>query len=268
MSAPTPLPKGLVPPDFRTSRLLGIFNTLFAAEILLCGLCMCGYTATIPFTSKVMTSMGAQIDQQNAKLRANQLSAIEQMEKDAKTEQQKIDAAAKRLEFEKRPKTSFGSIMDFNKVTMGDSKLMIWSWAELFTGIVLNLAMMISGIGLMHWKPWSRSVAVWTALAKIVRLVLLYGFFILMIVPALSQRIGQMVADMMEQQGTPMPAGGVNPGEFMGKLYTITYSGFGLGFMLCGLVYPVLLLWWLTRPGVKSACSGRFRLPKEPNQPC
>ena len=69
MSAPTPLPKGLVPPDFRTSRLLGIFNTLFASEILLCGLCMCGYTATLPLTSKVMTSMGAQIDKQNAQLR-------------------------------------------------------------------------------------------------------------------------------------------------------------------------------------------------------
>ena len=190
------------------------------------------------------------------------------MEKDAKTEQQKIDAAAKRIEFEKRPKASFGSIMDFNKVTMGDSKL-----------DDLELGRTAVGNHLEHRDAGFRDrfdaleavVAIGRGLdsfGEILRLVLLYGFFILTIVPSLSQRIGRMVAEMMEQQGTPMPAGGINPGEFLGKLYTITYSGFGFGFMLCGLIYPVLSIWWLTRPGVKSACSGRFRLPKEPNQPC
>ncbi len=63
-------------------------------------------------------------------------------------------------------------------------------------------------------------------------------------------------------KGRPWRAG------FFAKMYTVMYTGMGLGVMLTGVIFPAILLWCLTRPGVKSACSGQWKSPKEPNQPC
>jgi hypothetical protein len=268
MSGPAPLPKGLVPPNFRTARLVGIFNTLFAFEILLCGLCMGGYSVTQFWTMKLLSSFQAIAEKNAALMHENQRASIEQDEKDAKNDQQKIEAAARRLDFERKPKNPFGMGADLSKLAITEPAMIAWIWVELLTGLVLNIALLASGIGLMHWKPWAVRLGIWAALLKILRLVLVHGYAVLVLVPMYSAKIGPVVAEMMQQQGQPVPAFGPDPGLTFTRIYTISYSAFGVSYIICALIYPVLLLWWLTRPGVKSACSGRFRLPKEPNQPC
>ena len=41
---------------------------------------------------------------------------------------------------------------------------------------------------------------IWTAVLKIARLVLIYGFFIIVIVPNFSEKLGHMVGEMMNAQ--------------------------------------------------------------------
>jgi hypothetical protein len=262
-----PAPTGIVPPNFRSARLMGIFNVVFGAILITGGVCGAGYTLTLPLWGRVFSQITAQAEQQANAARKAELEAVKDQEKAAKTEKEKIETAARRIELENRPVVMMPGTMDFSKMGFTDPAFIAWTWTEVLSGIVLNLMMIVSGVGICHWKPGARRVGVWTAILKIVRLVLLWGFFVIAIVPSFARKMGEVVAQMMAQQpGMRMP-GGVPPQEFFAQVYAITYSAMGVMFIVFGVIYPAIVLWVLTRPGVKSACSGLLKLPKEPNQP-
>jgi hypothetical protein len=263
-------PRGVVAPNFRAPRLIGIFSVVFASELLIVGLCLGGYVSILPTLGRLMDASQKQLDAQAAASKKAELGALAAREKEAKTEEQRTEIAVKRKEIETRPAFPMAAAMDVNRATMGDPTFIRYSWLDLLSGIALNVLMLASGIGLLTWRPWARTLGVWTAALKIVRLVLVYGFFILVIVPPYSRKLGKAVVEMM---GSVQPIGGAPPAPFMDsnffvKTYTIMYSGFGLGVMTLGAVFPAIVLWLLTRPAVKSACSGTLKTPKEPNQPC
>lgn len=261
-------PVRMTPPNFRTSRLVGIFNVLFASQILLCGLCMSGYTMTLPLWGRVFAQAQKQSEAQGERLRTAQLEGAIEQEKAAKTDQEKIEAAARRMEIEKRPKSTIPVMVDFTKMGFTDPKLLAWSWTELATSLVLNVMMLVAGVGLMNWKSWARPLGIWTAVLKIVRLVLVYGFFTLTIAPLLAQKMGEVVVAMIALQPGMMGGGGAPPPQAMFvKIYLIQFSVMGLGIIILGVIYPAIVIWLLTRPGVKFACSGRLKLPMEPKQP-
>lgn len=258
-------PSGMVAPNFRTPRLLGIFSVVFASELLIAGVCMGGYVAVMPMFARLMDASSAQLEARAKASKTAELAALAEKEKKAETAEQKIEIAAERKAIETRPLSPMTGAMDVNRVTMGDKSFIRYSWADVVTGIVLNVLLLASGIGLLAWRPWARTLGVWTAFLKIVRLVLVYGYFVIAIVPPYCQRLGKAVEEMMGAMPGPSPAMGAG---FFTKMYTVMYTGMGLGVMAIGAIYPALLLWLLTRPAVKSACSGRWRTPKEPNQPC
>lgn len=256
-------------PNFRTPRLLGIFNVIFASEILLCGLCMGGYTLTLPLWGRAMQSATQQVEKQAETARAQAISALEAEEESAKTPEEKAEVEARRRDLESRPKVVMPNMMDLQKLGMTDSKLISWSMAEVVSGLILNVMLLASGIGLMNWKGWGRSLGIWTGVLKIVRLGLVYGVFIIVVVPTVSQKIGDAVGEMMiaQQQAAGRGPGGMPASSMFVRIYTITYSGMGLGMIALGSVYPAIMVWFLTRPGAKVACSNVYKLPKEPNQP-
>jgi hypothetical protein len=265
----SPAPKGFTPPNFRTPRLLGIFNVLFAAQILVCGLCMGSYTLTMPIWGKVMAQAQNQAKLQVENANKAALDAVEEQLKEAKTDKEKEALEARKREIEARPNFVMPGMMDISKMGLDDPTLVGWTWSEVISGLVLNVLMLVSGVGLMSWKPWGWSLALWTSVLKILRLCLVYGFFIVAIVPPMSQRIGDMVGGMLvAQQAALGRAGTMPPASMFARIYTVTYSAMGLWMLLLGVIYPALQIWWLTRPGVKLACSGTMKLPREPRQPC
>jgi hypothetical protein len=261
-------PTGIVPPNFRTTRLIGIFNVVFASQILICAMVFAGYTLTLPLWARLFDQLQKQAERQGEAARKAQIDAALEMEKKAKTEQEKVEATARRMELESRPKAVMPGTMDFNRMGFADPGFVAWSWTEAVSAIALNVLMLASGVGLLHWRPWAWKMAIWTAALKIVRLVVVWGYFIVAIIPEFSRKLGVVVSEMMtiQQPGLKMP-GGAPPAEFFAKVYAIMYGGMAAGFVLFGVVYPAIVLWVLTRPGAKSACSGRWKLPKEPKQP-
>ncbi len=262
-------PSGMVAPNFRTARLFGIFNVVFATLLLVFGLCMGGYVATLPMWGKVMAMSQNTIQTQMAAQKKASLAALDEEEKTATTDAEKARIAERRKEIEAGPKTVVVGGMDFSKLRMDDPIILVYSWTDVISGLILNLLMLAGGIGLLHWKPWARSLAVWTAILKVIRLFLVYGFFVIAVIPPYCRRMGEMVSEMMASQ----PQFGGKPPPFMNadwftRIYVITYTAFAIGFVLFALIYPAIQLWFLTRPGVKAACSGQLKLPKEPNQPC
>ncbi len=258
-------PVRMAAPNFRIPRLLGIFSVVFATGLLLGGICMGGYVAIMPLVSGLMQSTQSRVSAQLEASRKAELNALAEREKKAKTDDEKIDLAAERKVIETRPLAPMNGMMDVNRVQMGDPSFLRYSWADVVSGIVLNVLLLISGIGLLSWRPWARRLAVWTAALKIVRLVGLYGFFIIVIVPPYCQKLGKAVDAMMQTTG--LKSSPFMNAQALIKVYTVMYSAMGLGVMLLGVIFPAILLWFLTRPAVKSACSGLLKLPPEPGQP-
>jgi hypothetical protein len=247
---------GAVLPNYRTPRLTGIFNIVFAANIFLYVLPMAVVTASIPLVGKAMNEIKRQIDEKAETTRKVELADVAAKVKSAKTDQEKIELEARRLELESRPKASMPGMFDFNKLGFDEPVFMGWYGVEVVTSVVLNLTMMISGIGLLSYREWARRMAIGTAVFKIIRLVLVYGFAIVVIIPLFTRNLAPMVVEMVAQQQQAMgvPKAGAPPVEFLQRVYMVTYSVIAAGVIVIGSVYPSVVVWLLTRPSTRAAC--------------
>jgi hypothetical protein len=247
---------GRVVPNPRIPKVMGILNIVFASGLLLVGLCIGAMTATQPYLNKAMADVQKKADAEVEKKRQADLKAIEEQEQAAETEAEKQELEAERQAVEGRTKSVVMPTFDFNKLRFSDPRLTAYTWVDVITGIVLNVLMLVGGIGLVRLKKWGLSLSLWTYVAKITRLLVLNSYFALAVVPAMSQMIGKLVGEMMIQQqqamGRPAPAG-LDPTTLV-RMYYITYTAFAVAMVVFGSIYPAIGIWLLTRPGARAAC--------------
>lgn len=113
----------------------------------------------------------------------------------------------------------------------------LWNWCivEVFSGVVLNLLLLIAGIGLMRQQPWGRRLSIITYKLKIVRLLALYLFFIVL---------------MFRGSNTPTdPAARWADGMTM-----LMGLAFAVSVMTIGMIYPVAKWRLLKDPKVAAEC--------------
>jgi hypothetical protein len=247
---------GTVVPSPRIPKVLGILNIVFAAGLILAGLCMAAYAAMLPMIGKAMTEIQKKADAEVEKKKQADLKAIDEEAKAAQTDSEKESLEKKRQEIESRPKPVMAPGMDFNKMGLDDPKLKIYGWVDSLTALVLNVVMLVAGIGLVRRKSWGISLGIGTATAKIVRLVLVYTYFALAVVPTMAQNMGKFAGEMIVQQqatmGRPAPPG-VDT-QMLTRVYFITYTIGAVAMIVFGSIYPAISLWLLTRPGARAAC--------------
>ena len=99
-----------------------------------------------------------------------------------------------------------------------------------------------------------RSGALFIA-SKIVRLLAVYGFAIVTIVPITTERFIEVMKPMMEEAAVAQGGGaaGPSPAE-MAKVIGIMLTSTFVGVIILGAIYPLAAWIVLTRPGVKAAC--------------
>jgi hypothetical protein len=97
--------------------------------------------------------------------------------------------------------------MDPAQMGFSDRRLQAWYVIEFLSGILLNELMLASGIGLVQFRPWGRSLEIWTAGAKVVRLLIVYLDAALVIVPIVSEKLGKMSIQQFKAMGKPVPPG-------------------------------------------------------------
>jgi hypothetical protein len=256
---------GYVVPLPRIPKVIGILNIVFGAGLVACGLCSGMYAAMTPTIMKAMSQVTKKAEDDLKGQMKAQLDTLAEEETKAETDEEKAKIAAKRQEIAnelKRPVLI--PTMDFSKMGMDDPKFMAYWWADVVTSLVLNVLMLLSGIALVRFKPVGIKLALWVAGLKIARLIAVYGYFVLAIVPVLSQKIGQVVIEMLQQQqatlGKPMPPG-MDTGMFV-RVYSIMYSISGIAMIVLGSIYPIVCLWLLSRPGARAACTASKELEK------
>lgn len=259
-----PLPAAAyVPPNPQIPKVLGILNILFASALMICGLCTIFYVSMLPVWGKFMDQAQKQVRAQEDKDRKAALEEIAAAEEEATTEEQKADLKARRKEVENRPRMSATLKMDLSSTGLTDRRLAIYAWVEFLTGLTLNLMMMAAGIGLVMRRLWGLRLGMWVAAMKIVRLVLVYGYAALVIVPLVSVGMAkfQMQAIAQQQQaiGKPMPPGFTV--ETFSRGMSIWFASCAVAVVVVGSIYPLVSLWLLSRPGARAACSAKGKAP-------
>jgi len=144
---------------------------------------------------------------------------------------------------------------------MNDPAFLRFCSIDIVTGLVVNGLMFATGIGLVALRRWG--VRGWSALAwiKILRLALLWGYYIVAVAPQLSATMANAALSMFRQQGLP-PGRGPTIAE-MTRVYSITNLVLGLGMILFGSIYPALSIWLLSRPWANAALIDKPRTEPE-----
>jgi hypothetical protein len=136
-------------------------------------------------------------------------------------------------------------------------------WADMLSGLALNIAMLASGIGLVQLKEWGRKLAIWTFSLKIVRLGILAVVMIVFIIPITSKTSSDMMAGMTKNgPGGPPAVVMNNMAKFQAALGTAQAV---LGFVF-GSIWPVIGLVLLSRPGTRAACQALPAKPRIPDE--
>ncbi len=228
-----------------TAKTFGVLNLIFSVVLFLCGL---GYSLMVVGMSLMPRSM----DEVKA-AQQRQLDRLEDSEKNASTDADRKRIARERHQLEKA-QHQMDTMPDFRKMLSANSPVVKGYYAgDVLTGLLCNVLMFVSGIGLLGLKNWGRMLALATAATKLVRVVALYAVaFPLVVAPVMAQGMTEAMEEFAREH--PEEAGP----NLAGRADTIA-AGFAFNsFLFCGAsaVYPLLSLVMLSRRGVKVACGG------------
>lgn len=241
-------------PNPRIPKVLGILNIVFASALLLWGLCMGVYIAVMPMAMKGMEPALKKMEDDAEKRKKEDLDRLDERAKAARSDEERERIESERRELESRPKLDLAASANPFTLIKGIPAVIPYFWTEALTGLALNLMMLASGIALVRRSRLGITLGLWTAGLKIARLVVLYSFVALVIIPPLSTNLGKFVIVQQRAMGTQLPPN--LDAAFFAKTYTIMYTIMAVGMILFGSIYPAVCLWLLSRPGARAACSG------------
>lgn len=232
-------------------RTIGILNLVLGVPLLLCGGICCYLLVPVLVASHPFQLDAAQTREVLVAI-IHELDAPRSDVGDA--ERQGLESRAKRL-----PKQ-----VDFPKVNADLPWVARYLWADVTTGPVASLLMVVSGVGLVRLRGWARRLAVWVAAVQVVRLAILCGLFVIVVIPRagrIAEALGRsdlgatLFQKLIERQKADgSMAVDLSPGEFV-QVTSAVGRGFALLRLGLGSIYPVIVLVVLTRPAARAAVS-------------
>lgn len=238
-------------PDRQTPRTIGILNIVFGIVLLLgCNFCMGAYTGGV---IAAMPAIQSAIDID----RGEKLSRIDQLEAEAKAAGDDEIKRQNLIDEQDQIKAEIASVPDISRLSemFTEPMSLVYLVADQALGIPLNIMLIISGVGLVRMRAWGRSLALWTFVLKIVRLIPQELYFSFVVAPLWSRSMARLAASTMQ----PAEAAKAESGVFAG--YLATYIGMGIAVLILGVIYPAIG-WWLLK---KKAVRGAFELPQPPD---
>lgn len=253
----------LVEPNTGIPRTIGILNIVFGVLLLLCGVCSGLNVVTQSAFGPMIAAQQKQVQQALEAERQAKLKKLQEQEEAAEDEEQKAAIRAQHKLVQAQP---VPVVPDTSKF-MTAPGLQSYMIADALSGIMLNVLMMISGIGLLAFKEWARVVALWVAAVKILRLAALYGYFALAVAPVMAQQFRAMFEEMAK--AAPPGQKAISPEELatISTSMGVMMTGSAIGIMVLGFIYPAVVLILLTRSSVKAAFAVRSTGLDEPAQP-
>jgi hypothetical protein len=262
---PTP-PK--VTPQPGLVKTIGVFNILFGGLLLLCGMgCL------NPALQGLARQQPPRFDPKEAQkvldeIHRQRIAELQQQEQAASTPKEKARIKEEREKAEANPPKFDAKKIDVATINEGIAWFTRYVWADVITGPLLNLLLLISGVGLLMRQNWARVLAIATAFLKIVRLVALCVLLIGFVVPrggkALDALAGsemgqEFFKQAMEQQKArgAVQAGPQPTPEIMAQYLQSFGNVYAILLPCLGSIYPLIVLVLLTRPGARAATRAR-----------
>ena len=248
---------GYVLPKPGIPKTLGILNVIFSVLLILAGLCTIGSLAAAPalmqFAEKTVKDAQAKAETRE---KADQ-KAFDDREAAAKTDEEKQAVQKERADAKAtQPRIN---PMDMSAATdvLKNPTIMAYTYGGLVSGLILHIALLVSGIGLIRLTSWGRSLAVWWAGLQIVQIAILLVVNIALVLPinkaTTDKQIEKLEAAAKAQGAGPAEANALQLAKTMTSLATPMAVGSSLFFM----IYPVIVLILLNTAGARAACQPR-----------
>lgn len=259
LTAPKPQP-GLI-------KTIGILNILLGALLLLFGLACLNVLG-----SSLLDRQPLLLDPIMAQAFGDELrrAHIESLRKAEVKETQAVERERiknERLAIEAKH-TRIESEIDLPKFNVELDWLVRYFAFDALSALVLNLFMIVSGLGLLFLKNQARLLAMTTAALKIARLIGLVVFVSVVVTPRLGAMLDTLLATDMGghliaqtarqygQQGADEPAQQIGPAD-IARLFRGTFLCATIFFTCLGLIYPSIVLILFALPNARAATSSK-----------
>jgi hypothetical protein len=254
-----------VVPNPQVPRTFGILNIIFGILLLLFG----AYQVVMLFVGpKIQSAMIAGMKEQQASkqaVREARIAALKKKEEAAKTKEEKDPITEEREELEKNPEPDVSAIMGEAVNISSDKRIVKYTAVEATSGIILNVMMLISGIGLLRMAEWGRRLALGVAWLKILRWAAIVTYTLIVIVP-ISTAMTQKMLQQIEKQAKAKSGGGTPfPMAILAQATAVATAVMSVVTALFASIYPVLSLWFLTRPPTRAAILARAKPSPPPD---
>jgi head-tail adaptor len=234
-------------------------NIVFGGILLLMG---AGYLAFYIISPTFAKQISAGIEKQQADQKAareTKLAELKRQEAEAKTKEEQENFKSEREELESTVEPDMSGLSEITGFNIySDIRLTIYYFSEVTAGILLNLLMIISGVGLLGLAEWSRRLAVAVAWGKILRWVAMMVITMVLVLPITTQKM-QKFFDNIQRQ-TTAKGGRVTAGPMINMSQVTLISG-AVTIVFEAIVfsiYPGITIWFLTRPRTRAACMAKL----------
>jgi len=247
-----------VVPNPQVPRTFGMLNIIFGILLILFG----AYTiAMIILGPKIQNAFVNPMKEQQAAKKAERdakIAELKKKEEAAKTKEEKETIADEREAVERSGGPDVSAIMSETMGMTQNPRIVAYTYVESIAGILLNVLMLISGVALVRMSDWGRRLALGVAWLKILRWVAIMVFTLVVMVPITAEASRKMFQEI-DKEVKAKSAGGANPVPmaFFAQFTAILTAVTAVASALFASIYPVLTLWFLTRPAARAACLAR-----------
>jgi uncharacterized protein YxeA len=246
-------------------KAVGWLNIALSLMLMGCGTCYIAYTVAIPGFDNFIREAQKQTKEDARKKRDNEIAALKKQQTQAATEQEKEEIGDQIKAVPEAPDMPFLEI-GAKHFGLDNPRVLGHFAADASSGLLLNLLLLISGIGLVRCKEWGRKMAIGVAAAKILRHVILSISAIFVMSPVLLGRTDAFFKEQATARTAEAKATGEKTtfsseeaADLSRELRSAVYAAVAY-ILIVGSVYPVLTLVVLTRPSAKAACSRKSKL--------
>jgi predicted Holliday junction resolvase-like endonuclease len=249
-----------VVPNPQVPRTFGILNIIFGILILLFGI----YLVVMIFVGpQLQNAMMSQMKEQEAATKVEKkakLAALKKKEDAAKTKEEKEAIEDEREAVERSTSPMISAIVGEAMGVANDPRIVIYGIVETIGGIVLNVLMIASGIGLLRMAEWGRRLALGVAWLKMLRWLTIVVFTLVVVVPITTEMTQKVMQEVEKQAKAKSGTGSPIPMATFAQFAAIASAVTTVMSAIVAIIYPVLSLIFLTRPATRAAILARANL--------
>jgi hypothetical protein len=239
-------------------RTLGTLTLLYGLGLLLYAAFSAAVVAGYPFLSDLLGEVQEQQNAQQASRAASALAALKEQEEAAVSEVEKASVRVDRIVLENT--RAMGMPTVFAGMGILDSpRTRRFLWIQTLAVLGLALPLALAGLGMMARKDWGRKLALVDSALIVAASIGLTVVSIVWIAPLMAdawaldiEKLVDSIYGDVPRGAAPGPAGeGHGPG--IRRMMSVLMALYGL----IGIIYPVVLLYVLRRPGIVAECARR-----------